>query len=474
MTTSAADPVGAGKILGERYLMRALEWHTPLGPMWSARDRVLDRTVFVQTLAGPLAANAAARRAFQKSAARIAQITHPGILQVFDIGDDPSFVVYECAGGGRLSDRLRAGPMRSGDAARAALALARALEAMHERGEFHGTLSPDEILFDEEGRAKILAGGTADTARATRVAPANARPGVKAVEQVAAQPASYRPPEGADDPATADRYALAAVTFEMFTGKAPSAGRSARMERRSVPQAVDDLLRRALSPAPAERPTLDEFDGALAPYARVVPSDAREPRFSTGELRWLLPVVVIVVIGALAATLGVNLAKELTRPSKPKASSPATSAGGALLPVKTVVDFDPLGNNEEDPNDVQDAIDGNPATSWRTQCYAQASFGKPGVGLRFDLGTVRTIRSVRVQTDQPGWTAEIRIGNDASDKPAGYRVVKTFTAELDQRLALPGGSVGEYALLWVTRAAPYEGKCSFPFRASVSDVAFYA
>jgi len=164
--TAKNPPPAPGDTLGERYVLKRSDWSTPLGPVWLARDRVLDRAVLVQFLSPTLAADASTRRAFQKAAARTAQIGGPGLLQVYDIGDDPPFAVLEHASGGRLSDRLSAGPMRTTEVARAALAIARGLEALHERGTWHGSLSPATVLFDEEGRAKIYAVGAADTARA--------------------------------------------------------------------------------------------------------------------------------------------------------------------------------------------------------------------------------------------------------------------------------------------------------------------
>ena len=117
--TSKTPPPAPGDVLGERYTLKRNEWVGPLGPVWLARDRVLDRAVLVQLLHPALAADQTTRRAFQKAAARTAQIGGPGLLQVFDIGDQPAFAVLEHASGGRLIDRLNAGPMRTTDAARA-------------------------------------------------------------------------------------------------------------------------------------------------------------------------------------------------------------------------------------------------------------------------------------------------------------------------------------------------------------------
>src|ERR1041384_2456670 len=138
--------VAQGDVLGDRYVLRRHVWTSSIGPVWLAKDRTLDRQVFVQLLSDEL--NAAAARTFQKAAARGAQITHPSLLQIFDIGEEPALAVSDNAGRRMLSARLARGrPMAVHDAARVTLALARGLEAMHERSAWHGSLSPSNVLF---------------------------------------------------------------------------------------------------------------------------------------------------------------------------------------------------------------------------------------------------------------------------------------------------------------------------------------
>ena len=465
MTPAKTPPPPApGDVLGERYTLKRIEWTGPLGPVWLARDRILDRAVLVQLLDPSLAADQATRRAFQKSAARTAQIGAPGLLQVYDIGDQPAFAVLEHASGGRLIDRLGAGPMRTTDAARAALAIARGLESLHERGSWHGALSPSTILFDEEGRAKIFATGVADTARAN-----------PAIKVTAEQPVEYRTPEKDPIPADADRYALAALTYEMLTGSAPKKGVSARTKRKGVPAQIDQLLTRALSSDPNARPSLDEFEAALAPFARVLPKDVKEPRFAVAEFRWLVPVIVVVVLAVLAITFGVELANNLGNKKK---ASPTVSSTASVptLEIRSAKDFDPKGNRSENPQQVPDAYDGDQASSWSTLDYATADVGgKRGVGLLFDLGSTVTIGRVQLQTSLPGWTAEIRIADQEGTTATDYRVVKTITAGTGiTTVMLPAQTRARYVLLWITQLVNNNTDTKFPYSATVNEIRFYA
>lgn len=466
MTPAKTPAPAPGDILGDRYTLKRIEWTSPLGPVWLARDRVLDRAVLVQLLGSSLAGDQTTRRAFQKAAARTAQTAGPGLLQVYDIGDQPAFAVLEHASGGRLIDRLSAGPMRLTDAARAALAIARGLESLHERGSWHGSLSPSTILFDEEGRAKIFATGVADTARAN-----------PKVDVSAEQPAGYRTPEKDPIPADADRYALAALTYQMLTGSPPEAGVSARQKRRGVPVQIDELLKRALSADLPARPSLDEFEAALAPFARVLPKDVKEPRFAIAEFRWLVPVIVVVVLAILAITLGVELANNLGKKNKAQPSSTAT-ASAAALQIKSARDFDPRprGNGSENPQQVPDAYDGDQASAWSTLDYSTPDIGgKKGVGIVFDLGNVVALGRLQLQTSLAGWDAEIRVADQEGAAANDYRLVKPITAGTGiTTVMLPAGTRARFVLLWITRLVQNNTNQQYPYSATVNEIRFYA
>ena len=466
MTPAKTPPPAPGDILGERYTLKRIEWTSPLGSVWLARDRVLDRAVLVQLLDPSLAADQTTRRAFQKSAARTAQIGAPGLLQVYDIGDQPAFAVLEHASGGRLIDRLSAGPMRTTDAARAALAIARGLESLHERGSWHGALSPSTILFDEEGRAKIFATGMADTARAN-----------PNIDVAGEQPVEYRTPEKDPIPADADRYALAALTYQMLTGSPPEPGVSARAKRRSVPVQIDELLKRALSVDPTARPSLDEFEAALAPFARVLPKDVKEPHFAIAEFRWLVPVIVVVVLAVLAITLGVELANNLGNKKSATPKTSATSSANNELTVMSATDFDPLGNHHEHPAQTKFAIDGNPVTKWTTEDYKTADLGgKGGVGLLLDLGSVKSIATVEIQTGIPGWQADIRVSDTQGSQPGDYQTVAAdiTVATNDGKYTVRPGTRGRYVLLWITRLVLNQSDPTYPYSVEVNEIQPFA
>lgn len=446
--------LGPGVVLGERYVLQRETWRSPVGPVWQATDSVLDRPVYVQTL--DRRAGAESRRNFRRAAARAAQYAHPSLLRIYDIGEVPHFIVFEMAPGGRLEDRLRAGPLDPQEASRIALALARGLEALHEQSSWHGVLSPATVFLDAEGRPKIAAGMPEMLSVAGR-----------------GRPKGYSAPEPDPSPAAADRFALAALTYHMLTGRSPARPpASPRSVRRGLPHTLDRLLVRMLSQDPTERPSLDAFEGALAPYARPKPPDVREPRFvRSSEFRWLLPAVLIVALAAAAVYFGLRI--DFTE-REPARSTPSPTLAGESVEVAEVTDFDPEGNGEESPKLATNATDGNPLTAWRTVGYRSADLGgKSGVGLIFDLGESREVSTVLVRSTLPGWAAELRAAGEGGSRAADFRTLTNFTASEETTVRLPRTESARYFLLWITRLIDDESGNEFPFRAFVAEVEFF-
>src|SRR5262249_32870049 len=90
---------------------------------------------------------------FQTEAEAIARLSHPHIVQVYEVGehDGRPFLALEYVEGGSLDRRLAGTPLPHGDAARLAEALAGAVQAAHDRGVLHRDLKPANVLLDADG-----------------------------------------------------------------------------------------------------------------------------------------------------------------------------------------------------------------------------------------------------------------------------------------------------------------------------------
>ena len=186
-----------------------------------------DRTVAVKVLPTSFSADRDRLQRFAQEARAAAALNHPGILSIFDIGDDQQgapYVVSELLEGETLRDRLRSGPLSSRKTIDYALQVARGLAAAHERGIVHRDLKPENLFLTNDGRVKILDFGlakltrpeaTPDSADAPTMQPGT-EPGLimgtvgyMSPEQVRGKPADAR----------SDIFAFGAILYEMISGK---------------------------------------------------------------------------------------------------------------------------------------------------------------------------------------------------------------------------------------------------------------
>ena len=190
-----------------------------MGVVFRARHRELDRIVALKMmLAGPFAYPEEKRR-FRIEAEAAAQLNHPGIVPVYDVGEhrgQPYFAMGFVEGES-LSARLQRDLLEPTTAARVAQQIAAALAAAHAQGVIHRDVKPLNVLIDREGNPRIT-----DFGLARRTDSASDLTGTG---QVLGTP-SYMAPEQADgksdcDGRLADVYSVGATLYCMLTGRPP-------------------------------------------------------------------------------------------------------------------------------------------------------------------------------------------------------------------------------------------------------------
>src|SRR5881397_2013228 len=162
-------PARATELGMERVLQGRYKIEEPLGvggssQVYLARDQALNRDVALKVLDPEAAADGNLRRMFVKEARALAQLSHPNIVAVYDVGevDDSPFIVMEYLPGGSMKGRIeRMGPLKPGDAVRIAVEVANGLAFAHSKGIVHADLKPSNILFDANDVAKICDFGIA-------------------------------------------------------------------------------------------------------------------------------------------------------------------------------------------------------------------------------------------------------------------------------------------------------------------------
>jgi serine/threonine-protein kinase len=120
-----------------------------MGVVYKAREVALNRVVALKMiLAGAHAGDEELAR-FRREAEAIARLRHPGIVQVFAVGEHEgrAYFSLEFCEGGSLEKRLRDGPLPPREAAELVRALAEAVEAAHRASVVHRDLKPGNVLL---------------------------------------------------------------------------------------------------------------------------------------------------------------------------------------------------------------------------------------------------------------------------------------------------------------------------------------
>jgi WD40 repeat protein/tRNA A-37 threonylcarbamoyl transferase component Bud32 len=190
-----------------------------MGVVYKARQRKLGRVVALKMiLAGRLATAEEVQR-FYLEAQAAAQLEHPGIVPIFEVGEHAGqpFFSMSFVEGGSLANRVREGPLPPREAAGLVERIAGAVAYAHAHGIIHRDLKPGNILLDKDGTPKVsdfgLAKKVAGDSHLTLAGQVVGTPAYMAPEQAAGKTDEVGP--------AADIYALGAILYCLLTGRPP-------------------------------------------------------------------------------------------------------------------------------------------------------------------------------------------------------------------------------------------------------------
>jgi serine/threonine protein kinase len=270
-----------GELIDGRYQLLRLVANGGMASIYEGVDTRLDRKVAVKIMHPHLAQDEQFVERFIREAKAAAALSHPNIVAVQDQGWNQSgtpavFIVMELVEGHTLREYLiEQGRLDIRDGIRFLLPVLSALAAAHKQGIVHRDIKPENILVSREGRIKIADFGLAKGPLLGST--------MTAESSVILGSVSYLSPEqvqrGVAD-SRSDVYAVGITAFELFTGKKPFDGDAPiqiaymhvneRVPRISslvsnVPAELDDLVYRATSANPDERPRdATEFHALLS------------------------------------------------------------------------------------------------------------------------------------------------------------------------------------------------------------------
>ncbi|HEY7327878.1 MAG TPA: protein kinase [Gemmataceae bacterium] len=272
-----------------------------MGVVYKARQKNLDRLVALKMILAGAHAGQRQRERFRGEAEAAAQLQHPNIVQVYEIGEHERcpYISLEYIDGRGLHDVLCKGPMPPLEAAALVEQLAHAVQYAHQRGIVHRDLKPSNILLTQEGTPKItdfglakrLEGGTSNT----RTGDIVGTPSYMAPEQASGESREIGP--------GTDIYSLGVILYEMLTGKPPFEGTSAfdtvymvitsepeRLSRRnpSVPLDLETICLKCLEKDPAKRyASARALAEELRRFQRGEPIEARPVGWLERGVKWV-------------------------------------------------------------------------------------------------------------------------------------------------------------------------------------------
>ncbi|HUP91474.1 MAG TPA: protein kinase [Solimonas sp.] len=211
----------AGALLGNFRILRKLG-AGGMADVYEAEDAKLGRKVALKVLPEEFIRKQNLVDRFNKEVRAAAQLDHPGIVKVFDVGEDRGlhFFSMQLCTGGDLRQRIDRG-MDEVAALTALRQLAHAFVHAHGRGFIHRDVKPENVLFAEQGHAVLTDFGIAkflgSQTRLTATGVSIGSPRYMSPEQA----------RGRKVDARADLYSLGAMLFEMLTGSPPYDGEEA-------------------------------------------------------------------------------------------------------------------------------------------------------------------------------------------------------------------------------------------------------
>jgi len=262
------------------YRLLGLLGRGGMGSVYTAQDERLGRRVAVKRIPADVATDLAKRQRFRREAATLARLSHPSIVQIFDLieTDEGDWIVMELVEGPTLAEVLDDGPLELSRVLAIGRQVAEGLAEAHAQGVLHRDLKAENVILDQRGSGE----GIADRPPADRVKildfglakplePGEGEPSLSVSGQVLGTYRAMSPEQvlGLPLDRRSDLFSLGVLLYELSTGERPWSGEtpfetmsqivrhphvSVRASRPEIPMPLAAFIDRLLEKSPEARP----------------------------------------------------------------------------------------------------------------------------------------------------------------------------------------------------------------------------
>ncbi|WP_253777268.1 protein kinase family protein [Goodfellowiella coeruleoviolacea] len=460
--------------------------------LWRARDGQLNRDVAVTLFVGQpddVAAANRARRTLER-AMHAASFTHPGVSRVLDVlsprnGIKPAegllgMVVAEWTQGTDLVDLVSDGPLPPGTASKLLEPLAAAVEGAHHAGLVLGVDHPQRIRVTSDGKLRLAFPGSRPEA--------TARDDVKGLGAILYLLLTGRwalpggpdvlpaAPTGPDGTVVAPNtlhpavpHALSSVAVRSLEDTSVGGIRTSAAILQVLDQVADGEAQAAQLQAAAAAGNPADTDDVVWTTKKPVADRQRSRKLALSVLVLALATLGVIVWLSLqivsffreeptkqaGPTIDLSPSTSVSAPAgQPPSGSATSTAPGASVTVAEVAVFNVTGDPDS-PGRAGRVIDGDPATTWKTQVYRQQFPAlKSGVGLMSSFAQPTTLSSVTITSPSPGTKVEIRVADSADPQLADTTKIGEATLQDGEtKITLDPHQPTQHVLVWITALA---------------------
>ncbi len=211
-----------GRLLDNRYEILEVIGVGGMAVVYKARCHRLNRLVAIKILKDEFAGDEEFRRRFHAEGEAVAMLSHPNIVQVYDVSssDNANYIVMELIDGISLKQYMeKKGVLNWKETLHFAMQIAKGLEHAHSRGIVHRDIKPHNVMVLKNGSVKVMDFGIARVMNKSNTLTKEALGSVHYISPEQAK--------GGHTDNRSDIYSLSVVMYEMMTGRPPYDGESA-------------------------------------------------------------------------------------------------------------------------------------------------------------------------------------------------------------------------------------------------------